>query len=278
MARIHTVQHAQTRYKTVPVIDEETGQQKVTETSRMTRDKPGHPARRVTMRVTEADKTQPLPPETCEACGEPIIPRDHPDYPGHPGQAYRWVQPKSGPYGGYRRVRHTSCGSWQPWDLSNSLGAQLQQVSYNFSRAIDTAETEDDVNDALIEAVNQVNEIAEAKREAAQNIVDGFGHETSTSEELTDIAEQLESWANEMESTDFPNLPEPEETSCEDCGGTGKADQEQDADDTEQADAEDCETCGGSGQVVPDELSEDDLDAWREEVRSELSIVDESPV
>ena len=284
MARITTVKHAQTRYKTVPVIDPETGLQKVVPVTtrsgepKMTRSKAGRPGRPITMRVTVPDKTRPKPPETCEACHEPIIPKGHPDYPGHEGEAYRWVKPKSGPYGGYRRVRHLRCGTWQPWDLSQSLGAQLQRVSYEFNQAIDTAESEDDVQAALDQAANDIEELADQREESGQNMEEGFQHETEQSSQLKQDAEDLRSWAQEIQGASIPELPEPEETECTDCGGTGTADQEQDADDTTQADAEDCETCGGSGQVTPDELSGDDLDAWREEVRGDLSIVDESPV
>src|SRR5438270_337793 len=116
MARVTHVKKAQQRYATVPVIDPETGQQKVTPVLRadgsqkMTRAKPHRPARPVFMKVTQADKTQPLPPLNCEACGKPI----------EIGTPYKHVTPKSGPYGGYQRNRHADCPTWKAWDLSSA--------------------------------------------------------------------------------------------------------------------------------------------------------------
>lgn len=274
MARITTVEHAQVRYEMVPKLDPETGEQMTVTTSRQTRAKGSRPSRPVVMRLTVADKTRPKPPETCEACGEPVIPAGHPDYPGHEGQGYRWVQPKSGPYGGFRRVRHLGCGTWRPWDLHSSLPAQLQRVSWEFSQAVSTAASEDDVRDALDTAAGEIEDLADQREESGQNMEDGFQHETEQSMQLKDDAEQLRTWADEVRNADIPDLPEPEDTDCTDCDGTGN-DPEAAQDDE---DVPSCETCSGTGQVTPDELSDDELDAWRDEVLSDLSIVDESPV
>lgn len=262
MAKIHTVQNAQQRYKTKPVIDPATGQPKVRDTGRMTRPRHGRPARPITTAVTEADRTRPLPPETCEGCRQPIRPKSA----GYPGDGYRWVQVKTGPYSSRRRVRHLGCGTWQPWELSNSLGAQLARVSHDLHAAIDSAETDDDVNEALAGAVSSVNEIAEAKRESAQNIIDGFGHDVPASDELNELADALEAWAIEIEGTGFPSIGDidPDDVECPACDGEDPR--------------AGCPVCGGDGTVASEEPSEDQLAEWRQEVEDALSVVDEVPV
>lgn len=78
MARVTFVKKAQQRYATKPVIDPETGVQKITPvlrkdgTPKTTRAKANRPARAIVLRVTEADKDRPLPLLKCDACGDDI--------------------------------------------------------------------------------------------------------------------------------------------------------------------------------------------------------------
>ncbi len=228
MARVHHVKHAQPRYATKPVLGED-GEQAVRVTGRTTR----RTGRQVKVRVTERDLTRPLPNRKCENCGREI----------KPGDPYKWVQPKTGPYGGRKRFRCGHCPSWQVWELSQSLSAQLAKVSADFWHDADFAESVDDVESALGNAAAAVRDIAEEKRESAANIEEGFGHPTSQSEELADTADQLDSWADEIESASVPDLPEPEDDAEED-----------------------------------EDARQERLDGWREELQGELTIVDESPV
>jgi len=275
MARITRVAKAQQRYETVPVIDPETGEPKRTpvinkRTGEQKTTKRGTP---VFMSVTQLDKTKPKANLRC-------------DFPGCdidggeilPGSAYMHVSPKSGPYGGVQRNRHQVHPAWQQWDLSNSLSAQLARIAHDFSEAIDTAESPDDVTTALGEAAASVEEIADQKQESADNIEEGFGHATSSSEELTETADQLRDWAGEFESADVPEMTECEECSgdgkveCETCEGSGEVEDEvgdKPCDDCEGAGDNECSNCDGTGE---------DLEAWREEVRDNVTIVDESPV
>lgn len=270
MARTTHVKKAQQRYKTMPVIDPATGEQKKTPVMRNGEQRKTKKGKLVFLSITEADKTQPLPPETCTACHKPI----------EVGTAYKWIQPKSGPYGGRRMARHESCPGWQVWDYSNSLSAQLSRISYDFNEAIDTADGADDVQSALDSAAESIKEIAEQKREGASNIEEGFGHPTSQSEELEQMADDLEQWADDVSSADIPEMTQCEECSgegkvdCDTCTGTGKVEDDDEPDGKATcADCEsgqvDCETCDGDG---------DDIEAWRDEVRDNVTIVDESPV
>lgn len=198
MAKITHVKSARQLYKTVPVLNPD-GTQKTTPvlkadgTQKTT--KTGKP---VFMKVTVADKSQPLPPRTCEECRLPI----------EVGTSYKHVTPKSGPYGGTTRYRHATCSDWQPWDLSGALWARVAQIVHDAEAMEFTEDMEvEDMESVMDDAVTAIQELAEEKRESAQNIEDGFGHATTASEELNEVADELENWASSMESYDFPEKP-----------------------------------------------------------------------
>lgn len=272
MARVTYVKKAQQRYDMVPVLDEN-GQPKRTPVMRkdgtQKTDKRGRP---VFMKVTVADKTKPLPNRRCGKCNAEI----------KVGDPYKHISPKSGPYGGRTLYRCNDCPTWQVWEYSSSMSARVAQMEHECSLAIESAETEDDVTEALNTMAEEVRGLAEEKRESASNIEDGFGHPTYASEELEQTADDLESWADEIESADVPAM---EDYPCEDCDGDG----ERDCDycggsgkvDSETGDGlVDCEDCGGSGSIDCDSCDENhlDMDAWREAVQSEVTIYQECPV
>lgn len=290
MPRVNHVKKAQQRYKTVPVLDAD-GNPTYRENQRKRPTKRGATVTR--QRVTVADKNQPLPPLRC----------DFPGCPTHeilPGEAYKWIKPKSGPYGGSQRNRHESHPSWNVWEYSSSLSARTAQISHEAWETINSTEfdTAEDVTSVLSDVAEQIRELAEEKREGAQNIEDGFGHPTSQSEELESIAEELDSWADDVENADVPELPEPDPVDCAECEGEGDkevgcADCQATGviEDTEGNVTGDCTTCGGdgkgteqceacegTGQVEGEEPTEEQMEAWREEVDQVLSVVDDCPV
>jgi hypothetical protein len=257
MARVNYVKHAQQRFKTVPVLDEE-GKPKRAQVFR--RDgvtpkttKRGEPIFR---KITVEDKTQPLPNRACEVCKTEI----------KPGMPYKWIQPRSGPYGGHKRFRCGTCPAWQVWDYSHSLGAELARISHEFHGALDDAQSEDDVQGALDDAAQQVEDLAQEKRDSAENMESGFGHATYQSDELSETADSLEEWAREFASATIPEYPEPEETDCEDCTDLG------------DADAWECKQCNGDRTFTPEEPTEAQIEDWHEALHNDLSVVDESPV
>lgn len=254
MPKVTHVKAARQRYVMVPVTDE-SGNQVQTETTRKTRAKPGRDSHAITRRQTRPDLGQPLPPRNCGSCGKPIA----------IGTPYKWMAPRSGPFGGRKLYRHESCPAWQHWEYSDSLSAQLAHVSFDFWNALGNAEDAAGVTEVLGNAASEIREIAGAKRESAQNIEDGFQHPTEQSEELNQIADDLDSWADEVENADVPEYPEPEEdTPCGDCDG--------EAGDTG------CGTCHGKGTYTPDEPTEEQADEWRLTVEADLSVIDEPPV
>lgn len=272
MARITHVKSAQQRYETVAVLNEDgtpkttpvmkaNGEQRVT--------KRGKP---VVMKVTQRDTTKPLPNLRC-------------DWPGcaidggeiTPGSAYKHVTPKSGPYGGRQRNRHAEHPSWQPWDLSSSLSARIQEIQHNAETDVENAEDAEAVTQAMADAAEAIRGLADEKREAASNLEEGFGHPTSQSEELEGQADELESWADEVEAVDVPDLPEPEDVDCDECDSSGSVENPDCDEEDEESEAE-CEECQGSGALAGEDVTDDQMDAWRDEVQDAISILQESPL
>lgn len=288
MARVTHVKKAQQRYETVPVIDPETGEQKVTPVLR----RDGTPkttkhGRPVVRRITVEDKSKPLPNRKCDKCGKEI----------EVGSSYKWIAPKSGPYGGSKRYRCSDCPTWQVWEYSYSLSARIAQIQNDFQFDASGYESAEDVTSWLSEFAEAVRELATEKEEGADNIESGFGHETSQSEELREIAEQLNNWADEIEQADIPEYPEIGEVDCDECDGSGDIDCDgcDGSGEVEVEDGEDgetdtcnncdgngtvnCETCGGSGQVEGEEPSDDELNDWISEVEDAVSsVADNCPI
>jgi hypothetical protein len=267
MARITHVAKAQQRYEMVPKLDE-AGEPIRTPVMKNGVQKTTRAGRPVFMDVTIADRNAPLPMPRCDAPGCE-------DREIKVGTPYKHMSPKSGPYGGRKLCRHESCPTWQVWEYSSSMGARLAQIDHDFRNSLDLSAVEDnsDVVLALEEMASNIREIADEKEEGADNIESGFGHETEQSMELRDISEQLRSWADEVESADIPDFPEPEEDDCEACDATGYVNG--DVDDAEQAA---CEECDATGRVTPDEVSDEAREEWISEVEGAISVVDECPV
>jgi rRNA maturation protein Nop10 len=251
MARTYYVKRAQQRYETKPVLDPETGQQKVTPKMRRGVQMTSKSGRPVFMKVTERDLTRPKPMPKCSKCGTVIA----------VGQPYKYTET-------FNRtiIRCGPCPAPQVWEYSSSLSARLAEIQHNASEAMASATDYDSLIAARDETAEAVRELAQEKEDSAQNIEDGFGHETEQCNELRDIAEQLNSWADEIADAEIAEEPEPEEEDCPECGGTGTVEEPEEPD-------RDCEECDGTGQITPEELSEDDREAWLEEARSALDDV-----
>jgi len=281
MARVTHVKRAQQRHETVPVIDPETQEPKRTPVMRDGEQRVTKRGKPIFMTVTAEDRTKPKPLYDCDFCRKPI----------EIGTPYKHITPKSGPYGGRKRTRHESCPTWQVWEYSSSLSARTAQIAFEFENALSNVETPDDVQSCLDDAAASVREIAEEKRESASNIEDGFGHPTSASEELEQVADDLDGWADEIESTDIPELPEPDPTSKWYVNGPEVQSLNEDGfeseDDAraaleehlashedESEDDWDIEEVEEEG----DEPTDDQMSEWRDEVVDATSIVDECPV
>jgi hypothetical protein len=233
MPTITRVKAAQQRYETVPVLDAQGEPVRIALTNQDGSPKTDKRGNQVFITRTVPDKTKPKPAEDCDKCAKTI----------EVGSPYKHMSPKSGPYGGRRLVRCEACPDWQVWEYSSSLSARLSEISYYFWENLAEVTNADDVTDALANAAQAVTDIAEEKRESAQNIEDGFQHSTYQSDELNQQADDLEAWAQEIENADVPSAPEA--------------------------------TWEGDTEVPP---TEEQFEDWRSEVQEACSLVDDSPV
>lgn len=204
MARVTHVKAAQQRYETKPVIDAETGQQKIIALTK----KDGSPkttkkGRPITVRATVEDRTKPKPMPKCGKCGTTI----------EVGQPYKWVKTKSGPYGGAKKFRCAACPSWRPSELTGSAALGTLYAAQESAEDDLTAWEPDEGTDAL-EAIlttlaEGIREAAQVYEESADNMEEGFGHETYQSSELREKAEALNAMADEVEQAgDFEEFDE----------------------------------------------------------------------
>jgi hypothetical protein len=221
----------------------------------------------------------PKPLHTCDKCETEI----------QIGAPYKHMSVKTGPYSSRKLIRCGACPDWYVWEYSSSLSARIAEIEHHAREAVATAEDKDAVESALTEAAEAIRELAEEKRDGAQNIEDGFGHPTTQSEELIQQADDLDAWADEIESADVPEDPDPEDAECEACEGYGQP-EPGDAQleqlslpansvftiETVLRYARPCTECDGTGH--PEEATEDQWDDWRTEVDNALSVLDNCPV
>lgn len=229
MARVTHVKSARQRYEMVPVIDPDTGLPRRTLVTR----RDGSPkltktGQAIYVEPTVADRSKPLPMPTCENCGAEIA----------VGAPYKWVAPRSGPYGGRKRYRCGPCPTWRPSELSSSKMAPIMAAQ----EELDLDGDADDLAAARDALVETIREVAAEYEESADNMEDGFGHETYTSTELREKSEALNDWADELEGLDL------DAPTCDACSGDGTIDDDE------------CDECGGDGVGDLDELR-DSLDS-----------------
>jgi hypothetical protein len=273
MASVTYVKHARARYEMVPKTDEQGNPVQVPVTRKDGSPKTTKHGRPVMRTLTVQDRSRPLPNYKCGKCGKEIL----------PGMPYKWIEPRSGPYGGRLMVRCTECPNWNIWEYSSSLSARIAELQFNASTALEAEfDSEDDLRSIMDEIATDIRSLAEEKEEAASNMEDGFGHETYQSQEIADQAQSLNDWADEVENVTIPDLPEPEEQDCEECDGNGEVDcSECGGDGCDDCDGGrvSCEACNGIGQVQAEDPTDEQMDDWREEARSAVQeAIDNCPL
>jgi hypothetical protein len=156
---------------------------------------------------------------TCGSCGEKV----------DKGDSYRWWANRApGSRGGIRRIRcmKPECKPSRA-DLTPGRRGQLLGIQESIEDQLTdwNGDTTDDLQSIAEEAAGDLRSLGEELTEGADNMEQGFGHETEQSMELREKGESLESVAQELEYLDFEDPPEKEEPDEE---ADEEADEEQD--------------------------------------------------
>ena len=142
-------------------------------------------------------------PQRCGKCGA--------DLPV--GSPYRWAKPRVHKAAAGRklvRCMYPKCAFRQS-DLTTSKMAGVYSAQESLDDAMLGDFSPNDLLNSLQEAAEAVRGVSEEYREGAQNIEDGFGHETSQSEEMAQKAEALEEYATRLEEVTIDNADEYDE-------------------------------------------------------------------
>jgi hypothetical protein len=204
MPKINFVKKAQPKYHTKPLLDPETGEQRVVVTSKTT--KGGRP---VTRALTIRDLDRPKPNLECDfpGCGSPEI---------LPGQSYKFLKLRFG-----QKNRHAEHPDWQVWEYSSSVSAQAARLQADMHKEIDDFEfTSPEDFDALKESLaGQAEAFFEEREEAVENMPEQL-QEGSQAAEYRDAAE---AWKDEIEDVEAPE----HDDTCLECEGTGSVDSDE---------------------------------------------------
>lgn len=124
---------------------------------------------------------------SCRFCGKSI------EY----GQPYKWFASKIGRMS-RRSNYHQGCKIPPSHRTTSKMG-----TIYDAQEEFVAGDSPDEIRNNVSAFAEVVREVAEEYRESAQNMEEGFGHSTYQSDELTDRADQLESWADDLDSVDI---------------------------------------------------------------------------
>jgi hypothetical protein len=206
--------------------------------------------------VKTNDKSQPLPPRKCEKCGAELT----------IGKEYRSIGIKQ-QFGGIVRYRCMNCPIWQPHEYSNANWARVAQLQAEHS-SIDNSSWDslEDAQATAQEIAEAIRELATEKQESLDNMPEGL-QQGDTGQALEQFVQDLEEWADRVENApdnadDFP------EGECQNCHGEELTHDEHSEDCPEDCDGtEECLECNGSNEG---EATEEEIDAWREEVATAI--------
>jgi len=158
---------------------------------------------------TKTKSTRGTKTYTCTGCGQKI----------EPGEVYYEWSRRFGRSGQTYR-RHQKCGRPRPTELTSRKTAQIEEAANDASAEIDawTYEVEemglDYENGGTIEIdtsalTDALNSVAEIAREVGQEYQDGFDNmpeglnQGEVAQMMEEVAQELDSWADDVESEDF---------------------------------------------------------------------------
>lgn len=133
------------------------------------------------MKVTEV--TAARIPQYCSSCRTEIP----------VGAPYKYFSKR---YGG-KKAYCLECRI-RPSDMTGGKRAQGLRIGEDLFESVRVAQTVDDVVDALRGAAEDATGLGEEYRESVENIESGFGHSTVVSEELSQLGDEFEDWAERL--------------------------------------------------------------------------------
>lgn len=128
------------------------------------------------------------------------------------GSSYKYVKPRYGA----RRVRHTDCPMWRPSELASGKIATAYAAQEDATDALHALpipeawsgaeEWVDDVRSILADCASGAGECRDEYQEGYDNMPENF-QAGPTGEEIQEKIDLLESWADELEDPDLPEVP-----------------------------------------------------------------------
>ena len=126
-----------------------------------------------------------------------IAAKDYPDHGISKGDKYwHWT-----PYRQKRRLSKTPPRASQV--ESNDTKANLYSITEGLMDSVNMATTVEEIKTAVASAIEECDTVYDEFNEKADNLEEGFGHETQQSEEIRGWAEEVESWKNDLDSVDL---------------------------------------------------------------------------
>lgn len=196
------------------------------------------------------------------------------DHEIQPGEPYKWAKQRTG-YPRYYSIWKFWCKDHSPSKyefIQNPKVEARMRADDELMEALEGEFDRDAAEEAFNAAGDAIEELAEMERESAQNILDGFGHDTEMSQEFEERAEELQSAADNLRNADIPDEPDFEEP-------WGEADEPMepspmdyengDGDEKYQEDLEEYESAYEDYQQDIEEYEQalEAWEKWRDEVR-----------
>jgi ribosomal protein L37AE/L43A len=159
-------------------------------------------------RITTVEKAR-QDQGNCGRCGKEI----------KAGDGYRWIKFRHG--GRHIRCLESGC-AFRSSELTQSKMSEAYAAQEDAQDALTTWDGEElsDLQDIAQEAADAIRSVAEEYQSSADAIHDNFS-ESSTADECEEKSQELEGWADEIESAgeDLEDF-EPVEPECPNCGSS----------------------------------------------------------
>jgi hypothetical protein len=134
-----------------------------------------------------------------------VAAKDYPDHGISKGDRYwHWT-----PYRQKRRISKTAPRASQT--ESNDTKANLYSIEESLQDSLGAATTVAEVKEAVEHAKDECETVVDDFNEKADNLEEGFGHETMQSADIRGWGEEVESWQNDLDSMDLePDQDDPD--------------------------------------------------------------------